>query len=123
MRAGDSGVNGARVALELFFSIAGKLGTSAADEAALLGSSQFDIQQYRTGEALPEARDTLERISHITAIWLGLLAIFRKERDALLWLHSPNQSFGGSSPLQRILAGNVSDLVDVRYDVEEMHIR
>jgi protein gp37 len=32
-------------------------------------------------------------------------------------------SFGGSSHLERMLSGNVSDLVDVRYEIEEIHIR
>jgi uncharacterized protein (DUF2384 family) len=107
-----------RTGVELFFAIARKLDASDADQAALLGVSDDIVQRYRTGEQLPEARDTLERISHFTSIWIILAALFRSDSDALLWLRAPNVSFNGASPLERMLAGNVSDLVDVRYLVE-----
>ena len=108
----------ARTALALFFKISGKLQTTEADQAALLGVAGRTVRRYRNGEALPDAHDTLERISHFTTIWLDLNALFRTEEGVMRWLRSPNQKFGGQSPFERMLAGNVSDLVDVRYDVE-----
>jgi uncharacterized protein (DUF2384 family) len=111
----------ARTALKLFFAIAGKLEASDADQAALLGISNDAVLRYRTGKYLPETRDTLERISHVTSIWLALTSIFRSESGALLWLRSPNETFNGTSPFQRMLAGNVSGLVDVRYEIEKIY--
>jgi len=110
-----------RAAIEIFFRIAARLGASALDEATLLGVSLSEIERYHAG-TVPEARDTLERISHVTAIWIDLVTLFRTEKDARQWLRSPHQKFGGCSPLERMLAGNVSDLVDVRYEVEATHL-
>lgn len=112
----------ARTALELFFAIARKIEASDADQAALLGVDVDTFRRYRAREYLPEARDTLERISHLTATWLAVTSIFRSESDAVLWLKSPNAIFNGMSPLERMLAGNVSDLVDVRCRVEAIHL-
>jgi uncharacterized protein (DUF2384 family) len=108
----------ARTAVELFFTISAKLEASESDQATLLGVSTRTVRRYRGGTQLPGAHDTLERLSHITTIWLDLTSIFRSEVEVLRWLQSPNQKFDGASPFQRMLAGNVSDLVDVRYDVE-----
>jgi uncharacterized protein (DUF2384 family) len=107
----------ARVGLELFFAVTGKLQASETDQATLLGVTGRTVRRYRSGD-IPEAHDTLERISHLATIWLDLNSLFRTEGDALRWLESPNEKFGGQSPYARMLAGNVSDLVDVRYDVE-----
>jgi uncharacterized protein (DUF2384 family) len=108
----------ARTAVELFFAIRARLEASESEQATLLCVSTRVVRCYRRGSQLPRARDTLERVSHITTIWLDLTSLFRGEVEASRWLHSPNQKFGGASPFQRMLAGNVSDLVDVRYDVE-----
>ena len=108
----------ARAGLELFFAVTEKLQASEADQATLLGVADRTIRRYRSGEGVPESHDTLERISHLTTIWLDLNSLFRTEDDAARWLNSSNQKFGGQTPYERMLAGNVSDLVDVRYDVE-----
>jgi uncharacterized protein (DUF2384 family) len=108
----------AQTALELFFDIAGKLGASDADQAMLLGVTRRTVRSYRERRSLPNARDMLERISHITTIWLDLTLLFHIEADVIRWLRSPNEKYGNASPFERMLGGNVSDLVDVRYDVE-----
>jgi hypothetical protein len=118
MTSNRRATNVAETALELFFAIAGKLGTSEADQAMLLGVSRRTVRSYRYRRSLPNARDMLERISHVTTIWLGLTLLLQTETNVVCWLRSPNEKYCGASPLERMLAGNVSDLVDVRYDVE-----
>jgi uncharacterized protein (DUF2384 family) len=95
-----------------------KLGASDADQAMLLGVTRRTVRSYRERRSLPNARDMLERISHITTIWLDLTLLFHIEADVIRWLRSPNEKYGNASPFERMLGGNVSDLVDVRYDVE-----
>jgi hypothetical protein len=38
------------------------------------------------------------------------------------WVRQPNRDFGEATPLDRMLAGNVSDLLDVRRYVDAWHI-
>ena len=105
-------------AADLFFSIAERLGLTVEQEATLLGVSERTAQRYQHEGRMPESRDTIERISHVATIWIDLTSLFREESGALAWLHAANERFNGASPLERMLAGNVSDLVDVRYDIE-----
>jgi uncharacterized protein (DUF2384 family) len=58
--------------------------------------------------------DTLERISHLVAIWEDLSAIFGRGELARTWLKRDNADFGGRPPLKRLLRGYVQDLVFVR---------
>jgi hypothetical protein len=60
-------------------------------------------------------RDTLERISHILGIYAALQILLPKQ-SADVWVRKPNTAplFGGRTALERMLAGNVSDLYVVR---------
>lgn len=61
-------------------------------------------------------RDTLERISHILGIYAALQILLPNRTAADQWVRKPNTAplFGGRSALDRMLAGNVSDLYVVR---------
>ena len=61
-------------------------------------------------------RDTLERLSNLLGIWKSLQILLPDAAAADAWLRRPNAAapFGGRSALQRMLAGNVSDLHLVR---------
>jgi Protein of unknown function (DUF2384) len=62
------------------------------------------------------SRDTLERLSDLLGIWKSLQILLPEPNAADAWLRKPNAApeFGGKSALQRMLAGNVSDLHFVR---------
>lgn len=95
------------------------MGLTAEQNQTLLAVSDRTERRYRDERHDADLeRDTLERISHILNLWLDLRSIFRTEDDARRWLTAPNRSFGDQSPLQRMLGGNVSDLIDVRYHVQ-----
>ena len=62
------------------------------------------------------SRDTLERLSNILGIYKSLQILLPEPEAADGWVRKPNAAplFGGRSALDRMLAGNSSDLHLVR---------
>jgi hypothetical protein len=62
------------------------------------------------------SRDTLERLSNLLGIYKSLQILLPDAAAADAWVRRPNAAppFGGRSALDRMLAGNVSDLHAVR---------
>ncbi len=60
--------------------------------------------------------DTLERISYILGIYKALTILLPDPQAADGWIKRKNQAvlFGGQSALERMLSGNVGDLLVVR---------
>lgn len=107
------------VAKRAFFRVAGLWQVSAEQMRVLLGSpgrSTFYSWKKGQGGLLP--RDTLERVSYVLGIYKGLQVLFPDPRQADEWMQKPNDAFGGRSALDRMLAGNVSDLQTVRAYVD-----
>jgi hypothetical protein len=89
-------------------------GLSTEDQMRLLGSparSTF-FKWKKEGGALP--RDTVERISHLLAIWKSLEIVFTDPQRSDVWLRRPNEFFEGASALEVMLEGNFYDVVRVR---------
>lgn len=88
------------------------------EELILLGRPRK--RTYSNWKADPEnvslSRDTLERISYILGIYKALQVLLPDPESADAWIRKPNAAaiFGGGSALERMLAGNVSDLYIVR---------
>jgi hypothetical protein len=106
-----------RVGLEAFFRIADLWGLSAAEQMALLGveaRSTFDEWKKEGSGRL--GRDTLERIGYVLGIYKALQILLPDERIADAWVRRPNAHplYGGRTPLERMLCGNVADLYVVR---------
>ena len=61
-------------------------------------------------------RDVLERLSNLLGIYQCLQILLPEPALADAWIHKPNTAspFAGRSALDRMLAGNVSDLNAVR---------
>ncbi len=86
---------------------------------ALLGDvSRTTLHNWRTHPPKTLSRDTLERISYLLGIYKGLQVLLSQKKRAHGWLKQPNRAFGGHPPLERMLAGNVSDLLEVRRYIE-----
>jgi hypothetical protein len=104
--------------LRAFVRIAEAWGLSVDEQLALLGqpprSTYFAWRKHPEKAALP--RDTLERLSNILGIYKSLQILLPDPAAADGWVRKPNGAapFGGGSALQRMLAGNVSDLNIVR---------
>ena len=104
--------------LRAFARIAQAWGLSVDEQLALLGqpprSTYFTWRKHPERAALP--RDTLERLSNLLGIYKSLQILLPDTAAADAWVRQPNGAapFGGASALQRMLAGNVSDLNLVR---------
>ena len=104
-------------ALRAFFRIAALWGLSVDDQTSLLGvtaRSTFFKWKKDPNAVLP--KDPLERISYILGIYKALQILLPDEKAADEWVKRPNEahSFGGRSPLDRLLSGQVADLFVVR---------
>ena len=108
----------AAAGLRAFAGIASAWSLSVDEQLALLGqpprSTYFTWRKHPDRAVLP--RDTLERLSNILGIYKSLQILLPDSAAADDWVRRPNQAppFGGRSALQRMLAGNVSDLNLVR---------
>ena len=104
-------------ALRTFFRIAKAWGLSASEEQRLLGVQRSTVYAWRSGD-FPARLDagTLERLSHVFGIYSALQVLLPIPERAHAWLHRDNSAplFGGKSALDRMLAGQVSDLYVVR---------
>ena len=108
----------AAAGLRAFAGIAQAWGLSVDEQLALLGqpprSTYFTWRKNPAKAVLP--RDTLERLSNILGIYKSLQILLPDAAAADDWVRRPNQAalFAGRSALERMLAGNVSDLNLVR---------
>ena len=104
--------------LRAFARIAELWGLTVDEQLCLLGQpprSTFFTWRKHPGQArLP--RDTLERLSNLLGIYKSLQILLPDAAAADAWLRQPNLApqFGGRPALQHMLAGNVTDLNDVR---------
>jgi antitoxin Xre/MbcA/ParS-like protein len=104
--------------LRAFARIAGLWGLSVEEQIRLLGEpprSTF-FAWRKNPEKVKLSRDVLERISNILGIYKSLAILLPDDKAADAWIRKPNEGpiFGGKAALDRMLAGNVSDLNLVR---------
>ncbi|HEX7937044.1 MAG TPA: MbcA/ParS/Xre antitoxin family protein [Paraburkholderia sp.] len=110
--------------LRAFFKIARDWDLSADEQIVLLGSPGRST--YFKWKSAPEtarlARDTLERLSLVLGIYKALQILLPQPSAADTWVKRPNSAppFGGRRALDRMLAGNISDLVAVRQYLDAM---
>lgn len=108
----------ASAALQAFFNLSIQWGLSAAQERVLLGqppaSTFFKWKSEKTARRL--GHDTLERISYLLGIAKALPLLLPSQQAADEWINKPNDAplFNGQSALDRMLAGHVTDIADVR---------
>ncbi|WP_179400632.1 MbcA/ParS/Xre antitoxin family protein [Burkholderia guangdongensis] len=110
--------------LRAFFNIARDWALSVDEQLVLLGSPGRST--FFKWKAAPETarlpRDTLERLSLLLGIYKALQILLPQPAAADAWVKRPNvaEPFGGKRALDRLLAGNVSDLVAVRQYLDAM---
>lgn len=110
-----------RAALQGFFNIAAKWRLKPEQQICLLGGiprSTFYAwkEKLQANASLEISKDTLERISYILGIYKSLNILLPDEISANEWIHRPNSAslFNGDTALEKMLAGQVVDLADVR---------
>jgi hypothetical protein len=110
--------------LRAFFNIARDWNLSADEQIVLLGSPGRST--FFKWKASPQTarlgRDTLERLSLLLGIYKALQILLPQPNAADSWVKRPNSAppFGGRRALDRMLAGNISDLVAVRQYLDAM---
>lgn len=104
--------------LRTFFNIARDWGLSTEEQMVLLGTpGRSTFFKWKSApESAELRRDTLERISYILGIYKALQILLPDPHAADAWVRKPNAAplFGGRSALERMLGGNVGDLMVVR---------
>jgi hypothetical protein len=104
--------------LRAFFNIAQAWGLNTDEQMTLLGSPARST--FFKWKSAPEnadlKRDTLERLSYLLGIYKALQILLPDSSAADAWVKKPNIAplFGGKSALERMLGGNISDLLAVR---------
>lgn len=81
----------------------------------LLGQpSPRTFARWKAGEISRLPHDVRQRLSYLMGIHKALRHMFKEPQLAYAWVQRPNLAFGGQSALQRMLAGDVTDLAAVR---------
>lgn len=101
------------------FLILDKWGASGEQARVLLGSpAERTFFSWKAGRAVRVPADTLRRIGYLAGIYKALHIVYADRELADGWVHRPNAFFGGQTPMQRMLAGDVTDLAAVRAYVD-----
>jgi hypothetical protein len=103
------------IALRAFFRLADAWQLSTDEARMLLGQpARATFFQWKAGRCGRLSHDVVRRISWLLGIWKALQILFSDAGRADAWIRSENALLGGQSALQRMLAGDVSDLAAVR---------
>ena len=104
--------------LRVFFAIARDWALNTEEQMVLLGApGRSTFFKWKSApESADLKRDTLERLSYLLGIYKALQILLPDTAAADAWVKKPNSAplFGGNSALDRMLGGNVADLVAVR---------
>ena len=107
----------ASAGLRAYPKIARTWGLRERDAARLLGASNPTYRRWKHDPDRMQADvNLLERLSLILGIYEALQILLPRPEAANDWVNRPNTNprFGGKAPIERMLAGNVADLVVVR---------
>ena len=104
--------------LRAFFAIARDWALNTEEQMVLLGApGRSTFFKWKSApESAELKRDTLERLSYLLGIYKALQILLPDASAADAWVKKPNSApgFGGQSALDRMLGGNVADLIAVR---------
>ncbi|MDE0152313.1 MAG: MbcA/ParS/Xre antitoxin family protein [Gammaproteobacteria bacterium] len=107
-----------RSLLPAIFNIFSDWNLKGAQQMVLLGlSNEKTLYNWKNQpEKAKLTRDLLERASYILGIYKSLQILLPDRTLADQWLSTPNDNplFNGTTPLDRLLAGQVVDLATVR---------
>jgi uncharacterized protein (DUF2384 family) len=113
------GVERQRLALEGFFGIMERWRVDNTMARRILGSpAPRTFFEWKKGKAGRVPEDTLRRIGYVAGIWKALAIIYSQPELADSWVNRPNAHFGDATPLERMAAGDVTDLAAVRAYVD-----
>lgn len=102
--------------LRVFFRIAQAWSLTNAQEQILLGAGRSTLFNWKAGNIRTALEPVvLERLSYLFRIYAGLEILLPIPERANKWVHLPNSAplFGGGCALDRMLGGQVGDLLVV----------
>jgi uncharacterized protein (DUF2384 family) len=103
------------LAMQGFFAIMNHWGADNATSRRILGSpAERTFFEWKRGKVAKLSDDTLRRIGYVAGIWKAIQIVYSEPALADMWVLRPNDFFGGQTPLQRMAAGDVTDLAAVR---------
>lgn len=98
-----------------FFRIMELWSASNAEVRRILGSpAERTFFEWKAGRVRRLPEDTIRRIGYVAGIYKALQIIYSDPAQADAWVRKPNRHFGGQTPLERMAAGDVTDLAAVR---------
>lgn len=103
--------------LRIFFRLAGEWDLSESEQSTLVGApSPSILKRWRSGEVVFARAETLKRISYLIGIYAAIHALIPVPDRVNGWIRKENSAplFGGASPLERMLSGEIADLRLVR---------
>ena len=102
-----------------FFRIMELWGANNGEMRRILGSPpERTFYEWKAGRVRRLPEDTLRRIGYVAGIYKALQILYADPTQADAWPRRPNRSFGGHTPLERMAAGDVTDLAAVRAYVD-----
>ncbi len=104
--------------LRAFFTLAEHWQLADGEARILLGQpSSRTYSRWKTAgtDTSRISHDMRQRLSMLMGIHKALRYIFREPERGYAWIKKPNLAFGGQSALQRLLAGEITDLAVVRF--------
>lgn len=103
------------LALEGFFQIMAKWNVDNSNARRILGNpAERTFYEWKKGKAGRLPDDTLRRIGYVAGIWKALQIVYSDAATSDSWVHRANRAFGGQTPIERMAAGDVTDLAAVR---------
>ena len=99
-----------RAAVNLF----GKWEITDEQAALLLDLPVRSYRRWKTGDIGRIDRDQRARLSNLMGIHKALRIIFSEATRGYAWVRSANDAFGGSSALDVMLGGELTDIMRVR---------
>ncbi len=98
-----------------FFGIMRLWNVDNAAARRLLGDpAERTFYAWKAGKSARLPADTIRRIGYTAGIYKALQILYPDTRQADEWIKRPNRHFGGQTPLERMTAGDVTDLAAVR---------
>jgi hypothetical protein len=108
-----------RQAVVGFFRIMELWGVGNAEARRLLGSPPpRTFFEWKAGRVRRIPEDALRRIGYVAGIYKALQILYSDAVQADGWVRRPNRFFGEQTPLERMAAGDVTDLAAVRAYVD-----
>lgn len=87
----------------------------------LLGRpSERTYYNWKAGRIAVPSHDTMSRIGLLLGIHRALRTLFSNPENVYGWISRKNDDFGGQTPLERMLGGEVMDLAYVRQYLDSL---